>query len=99
MSQMTKVQWKQYIEQWNRAGPQLERIRRKELRGLGYEFPAIDALLEIGDRFGQSRPNSGLVEMQKWFMMLAERQGLGAKTVREEPDLYDSKNRRKIVKA
>ena len=83
MSRMAKAHWKQYIEQWKRAGPELERIRRQELRGLKYEFPIIDALLEIGDRFGQSRPTSGLVEMQKWFMILAEQQGLVSKTVRK----------------
>lgn len=85
MNQMTKAHWRQYIEQWKRAGPALERIRREELRELKYEFPVIDALLEIGDRFGKPRLNSGLVEMQKWFMVLARRQGLVSKTVREEP--------------
>lgn len=76
MNQMTKGDWKDYIEQWQRAGPELERIRKQELRGLKYEFLSADALLEIGDRFGQSRPTSGLVAMQKWFMILAERQEL-----------------------
>jgi hypothetical protein len=98
MNQMTKSLWKQYVEQWKRAGPELERIRREELKGLKYDFPAVDSLLEIGDRFGQSRPTSGLVEMQKWFMMLAERQGLVSGTAREEPAPYGSKRRRKILK-
>ncbi len=85
MNRMTKPMWKQFVEQWKRAGPELKRIRRKELKGLKYDFPAVDSLLEIGDRYGQSRSTSGLVEMQKWFKMLAERQGLRPGTVREEP--------------
>jgi len=73
---LTRQQMQKVVEQWKRAGPELERVRKEELRRWQYDYKAVDALLDMGDNFGKSRPTSGLVEMQKWFMKLAERQGL-----------------------
>ena len=50
----------------------------------------MDALLDIGANapFEEEEPN-GLVEMQRWFMKLALKQGLlPASAVREEPAPY-----------
>lgn len=67
-----------YAEIWQRAGPELDAIRRKELADFDHtsNWRLIDSLLDAGMKFARPRPTSGLVEMQKWFMKLAERQGL-----------------------
>ena len=54
---------------WEETGRELERLRRKPLRGMPYNWKDVDALLELGD-LGTSTPrhSSGLVEMQRWFM-------------------------------
>jgi hypothetical protein len=63
---------RRWVENWRQAGPKLEAIRRKELREFRYEDHAeeIDALLEIGLRFGEPRTTSGFVEQQRWFRKL-----------------------------
>jgi len=88
MKAMTKKQWQQFIDQWETAGPALETVRRQELRRLKYDSATADALLDIGDRFGRSRKTSGLIEMQRWFMKLAEQQGLRPKLIREKKARY-----------
>lgn len=79
-----------YVECWKRAGPELERIRREELRALDTRanVGGMDALAEIGLRFGTPRESSGLVEMQAWFMKFARMQGLVPAAVHEEPGAY-----------
>ncbi len=47
------------------------------------DLDGMDALADIGVRDGTPRTTSGLVEMQKWFMKLARRQGLLSSTVVE----------------
>ena len=91
MKRATKAQIRQYVEQWKRAGPELERFHREELRRYVHDPDMVDSLLQIGDQFGQSRPTSGRVEMQKWFMKLARQQGLLPKMAREEPEEYRAK--------
>ena len=81
---LTRQQMQKVVEQWKRAGPELERVRKEELRRWQYDYKAVDALLDMGDNFGKSRPTSGLVEMQKWFMKLAERQGLRPTSARSD---------------
>ena len=58
---------KKWVETWKRAGPALERIRARELREWKYDPVMVDALLEIGFRFAQPRPMTGLVEQQRIF--------------------------------
>ena len=60
---------KAWVENWLRTQPRLEQIRRGELRAFNYRqrLPMIDALLEIGCRFGSPRVSSGLVEQQRLF--------------------------------
>ena len=88
---MNKKQMKQYIDQWEHANEELEKIRRDELQRLEYDPAMVSALLDIGDRFGQSRPTSGMVEMQRLFMKLAEKEGLLPPSTRENPSEYKSK--------
>jgi hypothetical protein len=93
VSKMTKAHWRQWMEQWKRAAPALEEVRRKELRSRGYDFRSADTLLEMGDLHGRSRPTSGMVEMQRLFLKLARQQGLVPTTVREKPAEYHAGSR------
>ncbi len=89
MAEMTQAQWKQFGEQWMRAAPELERIRRRELKNWNYDPTVVDALLDIGANSPKTEPEySGLVEMQKWFMKAARRKGLLPTTVRETSGTY-----------
>lgn len=58
-----------WAEAWARAGPKLEEIRRRDLRGMTYQqrVEAIETLLQIGCRFAKPRTSSGLVEQQRLF--------------------------------
>jgi len=61
---------KGFVEHWKRVGPELERIRREELRAYRHEdnIEIIDSLFQMGVDLGTERPTSGLVEMQRLFM-------------------------------
>lgn len=85
-----KELYRRYVEGWKRAGPELERIRREELRVLDTrkEVAGMDALVDIALRHGRPRETSGLVEMQRWFMEFARRQGLLPPAVAESKGQY-----------
>jgi hypothetical protein len=55
------------IAHWERVGPELERIRRAELREIDYEAnrSVIDALLQIACERAVLRTTSGLVDLQR----------------------------------
>ena len=66
---------RRWVRAWQRAGPELERLRREELRCLDSEH-AIALLCgpvdyQVPPR--QARPTSGLIEQQKWFMKASGR--------------------------
>ena len=66
---------RRWIEAWKLAGPELEQIRRKELRELDV-MRAIQALCFDADYHVPPRApkqTSGLVEQQYWFMKAAGR--------------------------
>lgn len=90
MNPAEKEQYRRYVEGWKRAGPELERIRREELRVLDTrrEVAGMDALVDIALRHGRPRETSGLVEMQRWFMEFARRQGLLPPTMAEPQGEY-----------
>lgn len=91
MARMSKrEQYRAYVEQWRRAGPELERFHAEELRRYGYDPADADAALKLGDAYdGPPRLTSGLVEMQRLFMELARSQGLlPAAAVREDSATY-----------
>jgi hypothetical protein len=66
---MTDDETRQYVQRWKQAGPALEKVRREELRRLTDDDvrAQIHDLLEIGARFRQYRPSSGLIEQQRIF--------------------------------
>jgi len=63
---------RQWVETWKAAGPELEAIRRREIR----EADNLKTLALLEAAFNQAlrtaplRPSSGLVEMQEWFAKL-----------------------------
>ena len=91
MARMTKAQHRAYAEQWQRAGPKLERIHAEELRQRPYNPADADTLLKLGDHYkGPPRLTSGLVEMQRIFMKGARRMGKLPSVVREKQADYGS---------
>lgn len=89
MKPLSKKQQRDLVRVWDTTGPELERIRREELRGQPYDWKDVDALLEMADDYhGPPRLTSGLVEMQKWFTKAARRKGLLPTTVRETAGTY-----------
>ena len=86
-----REQQRQFVQIWQKAGDELEQMRREQLRNLSYRWQDVDALLELGDLYkGPPRETSGLVEMQKWFMKFARQQGLLAPSVGEPPGKYQA---------
>jgi hypothetical protein len=76
MKSPTYEEQRNLVRQWETTARELERIRRDALRGMEYDWADVDALLEIGDHYdGAPRTTSGLVEMQRWFMMAKRRDG------------------------
>ena len=67
---------KRWVEIWNVAGKNLERIRRQEIRGLD-TYRAIERLCGPADYTRPPRapkPYSGLIEQQRWFIKAAHRE-------------------------
>ena len=66
---------RRWVQTWERAGVELERLKRRELRELD-TFKAISLL--YGPRDYRTapyapKPWSGLVELQRWFKKAAQR--------------------------
>jgi hypothetical protein len=69
------AQGRLWVESWKLAGADLERMRRKELRQLD-SYQTIALLCTSADCTSPPyapRPDSGLVEQQRWFMKAAGR--------------------------
>jgi hypothetical protein len=64
MSAPTREELRAYLEHWKRVGPQLEAIRRQELRNFDFEAhrDQIAGLFHLGVTFGTPRTTTGLVE-------------------------------------
>lgn len=60
------------VEAWRDAGPQLEAIRRREIRDADnlQVLAVLEGAFNHALRTMPARPSSGLVEMQKWFAKL-----------------------------
>jgi hypothetical protein len=69
MPRPDETKLKAWVETWKRAGPELERIRREELRAFKHEenVEIIDSLLQLGVDHGVPRTTSRLVEQQRLF--------------------------------
>ena len=90
MSKDEKQLVRRFVETWRRAGPELDAIRRRELARFDFaaNWKAVDDLLAAGLRNARPRTECGMVEMQRWFLKLAQQQGLVPATVREAPAAY-----------
>jgi len=67
---------RRWVQAWKAAGPELERLRREELRRL-HPQRAIAMLCGAADYHvppRAARPTSGLVEQQRWFKKAAGRE-------------------------
>jgi len=67
---------RRWVRTWQAAGPELERLRRAELRALDAQR-AIALLCGPADYHTPPRaprPTSGLVEQQRWFKKAANRE-------------------------
>lgn len=62
-----------WVESWRRAGVELERVRREELRNLR-TFHAISLLCTDAMIRPEPSPTSGLVEQQRLFMRAIRRE-------------------------
>jgi hypothetical protein len=61
---------RRWVNTWKKAGPELERLRRDELRRLDAQ-QALTLLCGPADYTVPPRapkPTSGLIEQQRWFM-------------------------------
>ena len=60
---------RRWAQTWMEAGPQLEAIRREEIRATDTRrsIPAFDGLFERAVRDFPPKPTSGLVEQQRLF--------------------------------
>jgi len=58
---------KEWVDHWKRVGPELDKVRIRELRSFNHEerWPMIDALLQMGIDRAVPRITSGLVELQR----------------------------------
>lgn len=63
---MPSEQEKRWIEAWRTAGPELERIRREELRNLSDEA----GLEMLGAFAGADQQSNGMVIFQAWMSRL-----------------------------
>ena len=75
---MVDPRHKAYVMGWKATGAALEEIRKRELRATDTQV----AIQQLAGAFNDAvhrfppRPTSGLVEQQRWFMLLAKRSGL-----------------------
>ncbi len=76
MSTITREQERQVVQQWVKAGPELQRIRDEELANRPYDWRIVDALLDMGMRFKQPKSERSLVLMQARFIKFADKLGL-----------------------
>jgi hypothetical protein len=73
MTEQEKMRY--WVENWKRVGPELERIKREELRALTDEQAASNAESILSTPVEQWLPErrrqwSGLVEQQQYFAQL-----------------------------
>ena len=77
MTDSEREQMRAWVETWQRAGAALERIKRQELRAYDYSRhqAAVDGMLRWACANAKPRLTSGLVEQQRLFAKLREKQG------------------------
>ena len=69
MTAEERARAQQCVDAWRRAGPELERMRRDDIRhaDTARSIPAFDGAFEGAVRDFPPKPTSGLVEQQRFF--------------------------------
>ena len=78
MTDAEREQLREWVQRWQRVGPELDRIKREELRAPDYyekNLPLLNDMLQWACDHARPRTTSGLVEQQRLFMKLREKQG------------------------
>ncbi len=72
MTPTERVRAEQYVKAWQRAAPELERMRREAIRcaDTALAIEALDDAFESAVKMFSPRPVSGLVEQQRLFQRL-----------------------------
>jgi hypothetical protein len=67
-----KASLKSFVDQWQRLGPELEKIRKRELQNIStpQALQNLAGAFEDCRRRFQPKPTSGLVQQQAWFKKL-----------------------------
>ena len=79
MKDSDQKQIKKWIETWKHAGAALKEIKRQELQSFDYEKnqAIIDEMLQWAHDHRKVRLTSGLVQQQRYFMKMKNRQPQG----------------------
>jgi hypothetical protein len=61
---------RRWVDIWKRAGPELERVKRNELRRLDHQqtLQLLCGPADYNVPLRAPKPTSGLIEQQRWFM-------------------------------
>ncbi|TFH15693.1 MAG: hypothetical protein E4H02_07340 [Lentisphaerales bacterium] len=72
MTEREKQLTLKWIECWRKAGPELERLRRADIRQANTKnaVAAFAGMVKAALRILPARPDSGLVEQQRYFRQL-----------------------------
>jgi hypothetical protein len=74
---MNVKEWtlKEYVENWKRLGPLLERMRAEEFhkKDLAQTLMSLSDASEAALRLYPAKPTSGMIEMQKYFIRSREK--------------------------
>lgn len=73
----TTADIRKWIATWQQASSALNELKKRELRAADYyekNRPILDEMLEYACDNRQERLTSGLVEQQRWFMKLRDKE-------------------------
>ena len=74
-----REEMQKWVDTWKRAGPALEAVKRRELRGqdTNKNQALLDEMLQWACDHRRNRLTSGLVEQQRMFMKLRDKAVMG----------------------
>ncbi len=75
MTELEKADTKRWVEAWQRAAPELRRVREEDIRATE-TVSAIASFRGLASAAARKQPppeRSGLVEQQRWFRLLAQK--------------------------
>jgi hypothetical protein len=74
MNESERKMISEWVAAWRRAGPELERLRREELRDMDTQqsLQNLARAFEFCRLHNKPSPTSGLVEQQRWFQSMVK---------------------------